>query len=167
MLLNVVGHHIIYYFLEKKATSQLEKVIDTGNFDESTLIEIKIPLNMPYYSDMGYEVAYGETEINGKKYRFVKRKISGNTLYLLCLPHHDKDKLIAAKRLLDCGGNKSDAEKNNTNLSKLFQVEFVDVSDKTFVENCGTYLKSLYSIINNPNKNQCSLMAIEQPPELS
>ncbi len=167
MLLNVVGHHVIYYFLEKKATSQIEMRIDNGNFDESSLVEIKVPLNMPYYSDMDYEVAYGETEIKGKKYRFVKRKVSGNTLHLLCLPHHDKDKLIEAKRKLDTGSNKSDAEKSNTTLYKLFQVEFLNISNKPISEYCEVYTKPLYGVTNHSNKSQCYLMTFEQPPELS
>jgi len=88
---------LVFAYLEENATSRLEEKIDAGQYDESQLIEIKIPLQLPYYNDSKYQTCYGETEFNGEHYRYVKRKVSGNTLYLLCLPHTEKDNIAAVK----------------------------------------------------------------------
>jgi len=39
----------------------------------------------------------GEVEMNGIHYNYVKRKLSNDTLYLLCIPNRDRTKLAAAK----------------------------------------------------------------------
>jgi hypothetical protein len=61
LLFNVAGYRVLFSLLEQKATTRLENKIDAGNYSESQLVEIKIPLSMPYYSDKDYESVYGET----------------------------------------------------------------------------------------------------------
>lgn len=88
----------MFSYMENKATERLEQKIDAGQYNEDQLLEIKIPIKVPYYSSTKYETYYGETQFNGEHYRYVKRKISGDTLYLLCLPHTEKDHIAAAKK---------------------------------------------------------------------
>lgn len=84
--------------MEKQATTRLEKKLDAGNYDHRDLVEVKIPLNLPYYTDRAeYETFYGEAEYQGKMYQYVKRKIAADTLYLLCIPHTEKNDLQIAK----------------------------------------------------------------------
>jgi hypothetical protein len=83
--------------MEDQATARLEKMIDAGNYSEAQLLEIKIPLKAPYISDSRYQDFYGETEFNGQHYRYVKRKVTGDTLYLLCISHQEKDNIAAAR----------------------------------------------------------------------
>jgi len=105
LLFNTAGYRILFNILEQKATARLENKIDAGNYSEEQLVEIKIPLSMPYYSDKDYESVYGETDWNGKHYRYVKRKISGNTLYLLCIPHEEKNNIVSAKNEMTKAAN--------------------------------------------------------------
>ena len=97
LLFNIAGYRILFNILETKATARLEHKIDAGHYSDDQLVEVQIPLNMPYYTDKDYEAVYGETDWNGKHYRYVKRKISNNTLYLLCLPHDEKNAIVHAK----------------------------------------------------------------------
>jgi hypothetical protein len=130
LLFNVAGYRLLITAFENKATEKLEAVISTGDYTESDLVEIKIPLNMPYYSDKDYEAAYGETIYNGKLYRYVKRKITGNTLHLLCIPHQEKNNLVSFKNKLTENMAGNEAENNPvkgplTSLVKIFQTEFL------------------------------------------
>ena len=75
LLFNLAGYRWLFYIVEQKATATLEESISAGTYSDDQLVEIKIPLNMPYYSDMDYQVVYGETEWNGRHYRYVKRKV--------------------------------------------------------------------------------------------
>ena len=53
---------------------------------------------MPYTTTWShYEKFEGEVNINGQHHSYVKRKVSGDTLYLLCIPNRQKDKLQLAK----------------------------------------------------------------------
>jgi hypothetical protein len=94
MVFNLLGYRWLFSVIEKNATANLEQKIAAGKYSDEQLVEISIPLNMPYYSDKDYENVYGETDWNGEHYRYVKRKVSGNTLYLLCLPNKEKQALL-------------------------------------------------------------------------
>ncbi|MGC4035133.1 MAG: hypothetical protein QM764_04165 [Chitinophagaceae bacterium] len=98
LVFNFWGYRWTLAYMEKKSTVRLEQKIDAGNYDESQLVEVKIPLNLPYYTDWNeYRSDYGEAQLNGENYQCVKRKVVGDTLYLLCLPHVEKNTLQLAK----------------------------------------------------------------------
>ena len=97
LVFNIWGYRWIFYYLEEKATVRLEQKLDAGDYDESQLIEIKIPLKLPYYTNWKeYEPHYGEAEWEGQHYQFVKRKLSNDTLFLLCIPHIEKTNIQVA-----------------------------------------------------------------------
>ena len=100
-LLNLVGYSILFdYFIHQTNKHTVEE-LDNGNYNESELLEIKVPLHLPYYTSLNeYERYDGEIELNGIHYNFVKRKIQDDTLYLLCLPNHVKTELYKAKNEL-------------------------------------------------------------------
>jgi hypothetical protein len=71
---------------------------DKNQYTDDELTEIKMPLHMPYITNSaGYERVDGAVEINGTYYNYVKRKVSNDTLYLMCLPNNDKTKLYSAR----------------------------------------------------------------------
>jgi hypothetical protein len=82
----------------KQANEQLEAVLDNNSYDESQLIEIKVPVHLPYQNNWtAYERYNGEIELNGIMYKYVKRKLSNDTLYLKCIPNTQKMHLETAK----------------------------------------------------------------------
>lgn len=129
LLFNIVGYKLVFSYLEKNATSRLEEKIDAGQYDESQLIEIKIALQLPYYNDSKYQACYGEIEFNGEHYRYVKRKVSENTLYLLCLPHKEKDNIAAVKtdfvKAVNDIPQNGAAQKGQPSFIKLMLTEFL------------------------------------------
>jgi hypothetical protein len=53
---------------------------------------------MPYITDWdNFETCEGETAINGTHYKYVKRKVEGGQLVLLCIPNQQKTTLEGAK----------------------------------------------------------------------
>ena len=169
MLFNIAGYRFIYSFLEKKATLVLENKIEAGRYSDDQLVEIQIPLNMPYYSDKDFEPAYGETDWNGIHYRYVKRKISGNTLYLLCIPNKEKTQIIFAKNDFT-QKNISDNQQNNVPVKQPTPVFKTFLSD--FISRDNRIQLSL--LINQPLKYptfhrdlipQYEPLTPSQPPE--
>lgn len=68
--------------------------IEEGNYDPGLLVEMKVPLRTPYYSStMMYERYYGEIDLDGNYYSYVKRKVQNDTVYILCLANRDKSEL--------------------------------------------------------------------------
>ena len=98
LFFNWYGYRIVTSILSQHADKRLEVRLDNNQYDESQLIELKVALNMPYQNDQAdFERHYGEIEIDGKYYTYVKRKIHNDTLYLLCLPNSNKTQLNAAR----------------------------------------------------------------------
>lgn len=97
LVFNWYGYRLLINYFETKANTHLQAKLDSNQYDESTLIQIRVPLNMPYISDWDhFEKFEGETEINGIHYKYVKRKIEKGELVLLCIPNQQKTNLQAA-----------------------------------------------------------------------
>lgn len=83
--------------MQERSDSKLEAKLDNNDYDESQLIEIKIPINMPYQTSWAdFERYDGAVEVNGIHYKYVKRKIENGQLVLKCIPNETKQRLQTA-----------------------------------------------------------------------
>jgi hypothetical protein len=168
MVFNLVGYRWLFTAIENKATANLEQKISSGKYSDEQLVEIRIPLNMPYYSDKDYENVYGETDFNGEHYRYVKRKVSGNTLYLLCLPNKEKTSIAKVKNeftkaVNDVPANKQGSQQKN-NFIKLMTSEF-KISESVVSENNFSSLSLQFISRNTAVTNLFNPLTEAQPPE--
>ena len=91
---NWYGYRIVIAVLQDKADRKLEARLDNSEYDESQLIEIRMTMNMPYQQRFtDFERAYGEVEINGKTYTYVKRKVDGDVVILKCIANKSRSQL--------------------------------------------------------------------------
>ena len=97
-LFNLAGSSLFVEYLIRENDVESVNRIDEGNYNNKQLIEIKIPLRLPYYSSsLKYERYYGEIELAGKYFDYVMRKVLNDTVYLLCLPNQIRAELQEAK----------------------------------------------------------------------
>ena len=88
----------MFDYFEKLAKAQLEFSLDNNAYDESQLIELKVPVHLPYQGNWTNFQRYdGEINLNGVVYKYVKRKLANDTLYLKCIPDTKKMNLQKAK----------------------------------------------------------------------
>ena len=105
-LLNLAGTSLYLEYMINKNEKASVSIIDKGEYESEQLVEIKIPLRVPYYSSSaGYERYYGEVNLKGNHYNYVQRKIYNDTVFLLCLPDYTKNKLVKAKTILNAGAD--------------------------------------------------------------
>ena len=98
LLFNWCGYRWVINIVQQNADTRLEAKLDRNEYDESQLIEIKVPVNMPYQSDWAdFERYDGEIEVNGIHYKYVKRKVQDGQLVLKCIPNQTKQRLESAK----------------------------------------------------------------------
>jgi hypothetical protein len=132
--------------LSYKADKKLEAIIDYQVYNEDALLEIKVPLNMPYqqrYTE--YERHYGQVTINKTIYTYVKRKIEGDVLILKCLPNISKTQLKEAANdftAANTGAYPTD-NKNVPTKGSIKKVAF-DYESETFF--LATLTKNIYDI---------------------
>lgn len=85
-------------YAQQNADVQLEASLDKDDYNDADLLTIKIPLNLPYQtSQANFERVNGEIKVDGKIYKYVKRKVSNGELVLQCLPDYNKMKLQSAR----------------------------------------------------------------------
>jgi len=90
-LFDIFGYVIVFQFMQDQAGTKLEARLDKNQYDDSQLIEFKIPVNVAYQTSRSdYERVDGEVQVGGAIYKYVKRKIENDTLYLMCIPHTQK-----------------------------------------------------------------------------
>jgi len=95
---NWYGYRLLINHMQDQANTELQASLDKNNYDNSQLITLRVPLNMPYITDWtDFESYEGETVIDGVHYKFVKRKIEKGELVLQCIPNQQKTDLETAK----------------------------------------------------------------------
>lgn len=97
-LFNWIGYRFLVDYMQDKADLRFELKLDKNKYDQSALVELKVPIHLPYQNTWSsYERYDGEIEIDGKLYKYVERKVSDDTLYLKCLPNPERMHLEKAK----------------------------------------------------------------------
>lgn len=113
-LFNLGGYRLWYYFEQQRSDMRMAITLDNDEYDESDLVAIRIPLSLPYQTDWKeFERTDGEIELQGKIYKYVKRKVQNGELVLMCIPHHDKMQLNSARE--DFFKYANDLAQNNSN----------------------------------------------------
>lgn len=127
---NWVGYRMLSGFMEHKADLAFEKRIDNSDYNESNLIEIRVPLNAPYLTENSteYERVEGELEIQGRVYKYVKRKVENGDLVLQCLPSETKTRLKNSRvdffKLVNDLNHSAQHSNKNTSSFKSFTPEY-------------------------------------------
>ncbi|MES1249259.1 MAG: hypothetical protein ABUL46_01170 [Chitinophaga rupis] len=98
LLFNAIGYKVWFYYAERKSDRQLEARLDRNQYKDEDLLTLKIPLNIPYQlNESQFERIDGEISLDGKLYKYVKRRVSEGNLILLCIPDIEKMTLKNAK----------------------------------------------------------------------
>jgi len=98
LFFNWYGYQLLSIYMQDRAERRLEADFDRNNYDESALISFRVPLtSLAYFnSSTGYERANGQIDIGGIHYQYVKRRIYGDSLEVMCIPNLTTMKLRAA-----------------------------------------------------------------------
>lgn len=169
---NWFGYRLMYDFMQQKANEHLEAVLDNNSYDESELIELKIPVHNAYQNSWAsYERYNGEVELNGTTYKYVKRKLANDTLYLMCIRNSEKMRLESAKNDFYKISNNVD---QNTNSKKTEKAATKNVQsffyESTFFVNIYSPLsinENSWLPIETPNVRDAIHLSPEQPPDFT
>ena len=115
-LFNLAGYNFLFHYYIQQSDKLISQRADIDDFSTASLIEVKVKLNLPYITDWSdYQRYDGQVEVNGVHYNYVKRKISQDTLHLLCLPNETKTKLYHTSTDYAVRANDLPAEKQDKN----------------------------------------------------
>lgn len=89
LFFNWYGYQLLSNYWQNRAEHRLEASLDQNKFDPSALITFKVPLtSLAYYNSSSvFERVNGQIEIGGVRYQYVKRRIFGDSLEVVCIPN--------------------------------------------------------------------------------
>lgn len=92
---NIGGYYIFFNILKQSAHIKLINELDNNQISPDQLIELKIPISLPYpINSEDYKRVNGRFEYKGKIYKLVKQKLANDTLHIFCLVDQVEMKLI-------------------------------------------------------------------------
>ncbi len=97
-LFSLGGYQLLFNQMEQQAGKQFIAQLDEQTYNEDELIEIKVPIELPYMQNWdNYERYDGEVIVDGVHYNYVKRKLVNDSMSFLCLPNVEKNRLYNAR----------------------------------------------------------------------
>lgn len=157
---------------QQRSDRKIEASLDNNNYNEASLIELKVPLNLPYQADWSdFERYDGNITVDGQHYKYVKRKVQDGMLVVKCIPDENKHRIESARdqffQLANDLQNKDGAKKSGTpkpttvknNITECEQMNFF-----THESNTAPYIKQ-YIIDYTDFIVSASHSSPEQPPE--
>ncbi len=87
LFFNWYGYRLLSTYWQQRADRRLETRLDNNDYDESSLISIKIPLTSLSYANAStaFERIEGEIIVGDIAYMYVKRRILNDSVELLCI----------------------------------------------------------------------------------
>ena len=102
LLFNGFGYRIVSNYFDQKASAHLSELIEQNDYNESELVSVKTPINLPYYSNNPkFERVDGEMEIEGIVYQYVERRVYNDSVEIRILPNQDRLHIKNAKESFD------------------------------------------------------------------
>ncbi|MET0637433.1 MAG: hypothetical protein ABWZ25_15485 [Chitinophagaceae bacterium] len=167
---NFAGYTLVFDILIKRSDSQLVARLDKSNYDERNLVEVKIPLNLPYLlSSTAYERCDGSIEHQGIIYNYVKRRVFNDTLSVLCIPNQQKTSILKESRLItkEINGFPAGKKSKQDNLKKTgAAADFCNVLPDYSIAGINP-AKALKLAVQPPSCFSLFRLIPERPPQLS
>lgn len=171
---NWVGYRFVSGFLEQKADIAFESRIDNSQYDESFLMELRVPMNTPYLATNSaeFERYNGEIEVDGIHYKYVKRKIENGELVLLCLPDETKTRFQNSrvdffKLVNDLNHtNSTSKEKSGSSTFKVFTTEYQQENNSWTIKHL-SQLHLQHVACNNCEMATGFTTTFKQPPRVN
>lgn len=98
LMLNALGYYPVYLAMQWKAQTEMKVRLDAHVFEEDELFTIKIPINLPYWTEtrQAPERIDGQIEYNGDFYKLYKQEVIADTLVVLAVKDHTEKALFSA-----------------------------------------------------------------------
>ncbi len=173
-LFNLFGYRLVVQYMQQKVSNRLEASLDKNLYSDAQLIELKVPMNLPYQTNWSaYQRYDGEIEVDGIMYKYVKRKVANDTLYLMCIPNTKKMRLETAKNDffklsndLMQNNNSKKSDNSKTISFKNLQGEYDQYSFVLNTLNTCDNNMNYWSAMNSENLISTPHISPEQPPDL-
>lgn len=88
---------LFFYYLIERSDKSIDEQIDKNQYQSSDLVDIKIPVHLNIRDWDDYALVSGQVTIKDTVYNYAELKMTRDTMFLKCIPNHDKALLVNAK----------------------------------------------------------------------
>jgi hypothetical protein len=170
-LFNSGGYRLVFKQMEDAVGQRMISRIDELAYDDKDLVEIKVPVNLPYQSNWPeFERYDGEVYMDGVHYNYVKRKLHNDTLILLCLPNAEKMNLFNAREtFFSLVNDLQQDQPAGQHPAPVKSVKFAQA--ECIVEEFAAFSPMVYCTTNSfaeylsPSLGDCHSRSPERPPD--
>lgn len=159
-------------YVQKQQTAQFEVKLDNKEYNPTSLIEIRVPVSLPYQTDWKeFERVDGEIEFNGMHYKYVERKLEAGEMIYKCIPDEGKAQMINARenffKLVNDLQTQSSNKKSGTNSTHTYKTFSFDYCNKlnSWSFNQPEIKQTLCFIYTTQPLLAATVLTPEQPPE--
>jgi hypothetical protein len=113
-IFTICGHILVYQYFVYESDKLFNDRIGMSLYNVHDLVEIKVPAHTEGAQGWsGYERINGQIQFKNTCYNYVRLQITGDTIYLACIPNYEKSRLfnqniIDAREIDDIPVNKKD-----------------------------------------------------------
>ena len=169
---NMVGYHLVSSYFSNQSDNELEKALNTNQYEDNQLVLIKLPVNLPYYTNnKTFARIDGEVDLKGITCKYVKYRIYNDSLEMLCIPNLQKMKIEISKN--DYAKVIHDFQQENTKKKsgsdgKSFQKKTDFLETKQFYETTHFQLPlKKYTSVTTALYSKNYFKIVEQPPDVA
>ncbi len=168
---NWVGYRLVSEYLENRSNIQLEAKLDQQQYNEDDLIEIRVPVNLPYQNDTkDFERIDGEITLGDVHYKYVKRKIENGQLVLKCIPNETKmalqtarDRFFALVNDLQQKGQHKDSKAPGLSFKSIFN-EYCE-EQNTYSISSPAANENVFAVADTKEYNSTTILPATPPPD--
>ena len=96
LVFNMGGYMFFFQYLIYRSDNSISEQINNNRYKSTDLVEIKIPVKLHIQDWSEYEVISGQVKLKDTTYNYAELKMTRDTMYLKCIPNHEKGRLVNA-----------------------------------------------------------------------
>jgi len=93
LLFNSGGYTLLFQYLIYRSDTSVIQCINTNSYKSCDLVAVHIPVHLNIADWNDYAVISGQVKYKEHIYDYAELKLTRDTMYLLCLPNHNKARL--------------------------------------------------------------------------
>ena len=165
-LFNLGGYYMVFSLLQEQAGRQLSERLELDQVSDKEILEVKVPLNLPYpITSTGFERVEGVVKSGDRYYQLLKQKIENDTLTLVLVKDHKSNHLEDVLYTLDEQQGSGTTDEGTLNVSIKLLQEFVATAQSITSGNA-PWTRDITPVAVQVDLTSADLPGIPLPPRI-
>ena len=97
LIFNLGGYQLLFQYFIYQSDNFITEQINNNRYKSTDLVEVKIPVHLIISDWDAFQPIGGQVRFKDKVYNYAELRLTRDTMYLMCIPNHEKARIINAK----------------------------------------------------------------------